>query len=433
MISPAFAGLFSLNLCPSKTKVVRLSFLLVLSILTLNSVAQDRTVRLMTYNILNYRNTTSYCTSSNNSSSNKEGHLETIISEIEPHVVVMNEIGSNPNNLTYLLNNAFNTGSATNWAMANHVHNGFSSLVNGVAYRSDVLGITNQWAITKDADNNSLVRAIDIVRFYYKDALLQGNSDTATFVVIGAHFKAGNSSSDAAQRNQAATAIVDWIDAHNFENVFLLGDLNTYSSNESSFQSLIGGNTFRFEDPITSNGNWHNNSNFASIHTQSTRTSGNCHSGGGLDDRFDHILCSEEVIEGDAQITYAPNSYFAIGNDGNHFNNAINSGTNYSVSSAVLSALYALSDHLPVIVDIEIEGQQLALASHEGNWKLPNPMPAGATLTLPEQSHLYISTLTGQELFETSETTFTVPLLPMGTYLLRLETMNGHTTRKIIF
>ena len=147
MISPAYAGLFSLNLCPSKTKVVRLSFLLVLSILTLNSVAQDRTVRLMTYNILNYRNTTSYCTSSNNSSSNKEGHLETIISEIEPHVVVMNEIGSNPNNLTYLLNNAFNTGSATNWAMANHVHNGFSSLVNGVAYRSDILGITNQWAM----------------------------------------------------------------------------------------------------------------------------------------------------------------------------------------------------------------------------------------------------------------------------------------------
>jgi len=108
---------------------------LVLSILTLSSVAQDRTVRLMTYNLLNYRNTTSYCTGSNNSSSNKEGHLETIISEIEPHVVVMNEIGSNPNNLTYLLNNAFNTGSATNWAMANHVHNGFqlSSMVSHTA------------------------------------------------------------------------------------------------------------------------------------------------------------------------------------------------------------------------------------------------------------------------------------------------------------
>lgn len=79
----------------------------------------------MTYNLLNYRNTTTYCTGSNNNSSSKEGHLETILSEIEPHVVVMNEIGSNPNNLTYLLNNAFNTGSTTHWAMANHVHNGF--------------------------------------------------------------------------------------------------------------------------------------------------------------------------------------------------------------------------------------------------------------------------------------------------------------------
>ena len=412
---------------------MRLSSLLVLSLLTLSSVAQDRTIRLMTYNLLNYRNTTSYCTGSNNSSSSKEGHLETIIDEIAPHAVVLNEIGSNPNNLTYLLNNAFNTGTITHWAMANHVHNGFSSLVNGVAYRNDILGIANQWAITKDADNNALVRAIDIVRFYYKDALLQGNSDTATFVVIGAHFKAGNTSSDAAERNKAATAIIDWIDAHNFDNIFLLGDLNTYTSNEASFQSLIGGNSFRFEDPITSNGNWHNNSSFASIHTQSTRTSGNCHSGGGLDDRFDHILCSEEVIEGDAQITYAPNSYFAVGNDGNHFNNAINSGTNYSVSSAVLSALYALSDHLPVIIDVEIEGQQLAIESHEGDWTLPNPMQPGTTVSLPLNSRLIISNLAGQQLFETTETHFQVPILSKGTYLLQLKSEYGQTTRKIIF
>ena len=412
---------------------MRLSSLLVLSLLTLSSVAQDRTIRLMTYNLLNYRNTTSYCTGSNNSSSSKEGHLETIIDEIAPHAVVLNELGSNPNNLTYLLNNAFNTGTTTHWAMANHVHNGFSSLVNGVAYRNDILGIANQWAITKDADNNSLVRAIDIVRFYYKDALLQGNSDTATFVVIGAHFKAGNTSSDAAERNKAATAIIDWIDAHNFDNIFLLGDLNTYTSNEASFQSLIGGNSFRFEDPITSNGNWHNNSSFASIHTQSTRTSGNCHSGGGLDDRFDHILCSEEVIEGDAQITYAPNSYFAVGNDGNHFNNAINSGTNYSVSSAVLSALYALSDHLPVIIDVEIEGQQLAIESHEGDWTLPNPMQPGTTVSLPLNSRLIISNLAGQQLFETTETHFQVPILSKGTYLLQLKSEYGQTTRKIIF
>jgi hypothetical protein len=139
------------------------------------------------------------------------------------------------------------------------------------------------------------------------------------------------------------------------------------------------------------------------------------------------------VIEGDEQITYAPNSYFAVGNDGNHFNNAINSGNNYSVSSAVLSALYALSDHLPVILDIEIEGQHLAIASHEGNWTLPNPMPVGTTLTLPEHSRLYISNLAGQRVFETSATSVEIPLLPKGTYLLRLETMNGHTTRKILF
>ena len=111
--------------------------LLIICLLGQTLTAQDRTVRLMSYNILNYRNTTSYCTGSNNNSSNKEAALETIVQAIEPDLVVLNEIGSNPNNLTYLLNNSFNTGSTTHWSMAQHTHNGFSSLVNGIAYRNE--------------------------------------------------------------------------------------------------------------------------------------------------------------------------------------------------------------------------------------------------------------------------------------------------------
>lgn len=405
--------------------------LLIICLLGQTLAAQDRTVRLMTYNILNYRNTTSYCTGSNNNSSNKEAALETIVQAIEPDLVVLNEIGSNPNNLTYLLNNSFNTGSTTHWSMAQHTHNGFSSLVNGIAYRNDIFGITNHWSITKDVNNSNLVRLIDVVRFYYKDALLQGNSDTATFVVIAAHFKAGNTASDQSQRERETEAIIDWVDSHSYDNIMLMGDLNTYNSNEDGFQNLVAGNTFRFEDPATSIGNWHNNSSYASLHTQSTRTSGNCHSGGGLDDRFDMILCSESITEGDAQMTYSPNTYIVVGNDGNHFNNAVNSGTNYSVGSSTLSALYTLSDHLPVIADFDLEGQHLDVASTEENWTLPNPIPPGYSINNPEGYELQLYTLGGQLLWKSKDLQATIPYVAPGVYLLWKTTPQGPQTARI--
>ena len=412
---------------------IRVKFLkvLFLSALVTSGFAQDRTVRFMTYNILNYRNTTSYCTGSNNNSANKEDALKTIVQAVEPDLVVLNEIGSNPNNLTYLLNNSFNTGTTTHWSMAQHTHNGFSSLVNGVAYRNDLFGITNHWTITKDANNTNLTRLIDVVRFYYKDALLQGNSDTATFVVIATHFKAGNTSSDESARAKEAQAIIDWVDAHNEDNIILMGDLNTYSSNETGFQTLVAGNTFRFEDPATSIGNWHNNSSYASLHTQSTRTSGTCHSGGGLDDRFDMILCSESLTEGDERITYAPNTYIVVGNDGNHFNNAVNSGNNYSVGSATLSALYLLSDHLPVIADFDLEGQSLSIATNDPNWTLPNPLPQSFVFENDNQATLKLYSFAGQLLWSSNEKNTMLPIVSSGVYVLIKESDNTVSSARI--
>lgn len=72
-------------------------------------------------------------------------------------------------------------------------------------------------------------------------------------------------------------------------------------------------------------------------------------------------------------MVYVPNTYFAVGNDGNHFNSSINSGTNYSVSSTVLSALYSLSDHLPVIADFDLDMQGLSTEEFKIP-ALPNPM-----------------------------------------------------------
>ena len=50
------------------------------------------------------------------------------------------------------------------------------------------------------------------------------------------------------------------------------------------------------------------------------------------------------------------NTYFAFGNDGNHFNQSINYNTNGAVRQEMSDALYYASDHLPVCVDFTLSG-----------------------------------------------------------------------------
>jgi hypothetical protein len=348
----------------------------VLSIVVQVVSAQVFSARLMTYNVLNYRNSTNECNGNTNSASAKEARLDTILSYAQPHIIVFNEVGASANNAQYLLNNVLNSGGGSSWSTTNYTNNSFSSLTKVIAYRNDLFGVLQQDVITQDLSGTALVRVVDAVRFYYKDPLLTAQSDTVTFTVIGAHFKAGNGTSNSSVRNLMAKAVIDYIDNDcPDDNVFLLGDYNMYSSSESAYQSLVAGQTFRFDDPIGSGGNWNNNSSFASVHTQSTRSSSSnsCFSAGGLDDRFDQILCSEDVLDGEDGMVYVPNTYLALGNDGAHFNSSINSGTNFSVSANVLSALYNLSDHLPVVADFEIDQQSLETAE----WslpKMPNPL-----------------------------------------------------------
>ena len=51
-------------------------------------------------------------------------------------------------------------------------------------------------------------------------------------------------------------------------------------------------------------------------------------------------------------MVYVDDTYTAFGNDGNHFNDAINSGNNFSVSDQMADALHDASDHLPVYMDV---------------------------------------------------------------------------------
>ena len=182
----------------------------------------------------------------------------------------------------------------------------------------------------------------------------ESNPDTLHIYVM--HLKAGDEWQ--AERKKEADLLRKQLNKHNPNDVFLVcGDMNFYTSKEAGYQALIQAGTDTAGvcfDPIAISGDWHNTSKYASIHTQSTRETGNdLFSGGGMDDRFDMILMSR-VFDQENGFRYVRGSYKAFGNDGLHFNRSINFGNNRLIPPDVADALYAASDHLPVVLEFEI-------------------------------------------------------------------------------
>ena len=81
--------------------------------------------------------------------------------------------------------------------------------------------------------------------------------------------------------------------------------------------------------------------------------------GGGMDDRFDFLLITDEHNDADG-LAIIPGTYRSLGNDGQHYNDAINDGNNFyypgdvSRSNDLADDLHDASDHVPVVVEVQI-------------------------------------------------------------------------------
>jgi exonuclease III len=335
-----------------------------LALLTVSQIVQAQydTLRLMHYNLLNYRNFTTNCTNNNNKPEDKEADLNTILSDVLPDVLTVNEMGANWLNPNRLLNGALNQNGRNFYDQAEYANNTFSSLTNMLFYNKEKLVLHKQTAIKNGTDGLSLVRIIDVYTLYNKHQELLDAGDTTFLTFVVCHLKAGSTTSDKTERARMTEAIIDYLSKHKGqENVFVCGDFNIQSSSEESYKNLVEESNLnlRLYDPMEAPGTWNNRSIYANLHTQSTRTSGSCHSGGGLDDRFDFILMGKEVRDRTQRVAFVKSSYKAYGNDSRRFNGDINTPANNAVSAEIATALYNMSDHLPVVMDIAV-GNSLA-------------------------------------------------------------------------
>src|SRR5690554_6240623 len=338
--------------------------------------AQDETLSIVSYNLLNFPDGRDDC-GTNLVVPNRADTLKKITNYLQPDIFVACEVQTQAG-VDAVLNDALNVNGNTHYAAA--VFNGNGYLHNAMFYNTDKLVLKSQHIVV------SFPRSIDHYIFYLKDPNLNVYYDTTFIEVFMTHLKAGSSNDSEAQRATQTQVLMDYIATRPADrNIFVGGDMNVYSSNDDGYQNMTTG-PFALKDPINTPGNWNNKASFAGIHTQSTRTGEklDCGASGGMDDRFDQILVSQNVMNNTDNVAYQTGSYRAVGNDGGYYNSSLISGSNSMYPSSVVLALNYMSDHLPVELKVDITyptENGLALVPSSTNISCNNGSDGSTTIT----------------------------------------------------
>lgn len=330
---------------------------LVAALAVLAAAQPAAAVRVCSYNALNWPN--DYAT--------RTAYFRTVMAEIDADVIVLQEVESQLGVAKFLLDVLDYVAPGEYWLMP--FANG-PDTDNACFYKTAVVdSIFSEQLYTP-------VRWTSVYRFR-----LDGyDSAEAEFTVLSTHLKAGTDASDAADRLAMTTEIRYYLNDYPANSNFMVaGDFNLQSSSEGSYQVLIGSladNDGRSKDPINTGGTWHDNYSLRLTHTQATQASW-----GGMDDRFDFVLASYALDDGDG-LSYVSGSYTSFGNDGLRLNNPINDPPNLIVSQTVADALHDASDHAPVYLDLQVPAKVSAEASLDFGSVIVGAAAPSETLTV---------------------------------------------------
>ena len=347
--------------------------------------AQTDTIRMMQYNLMYYTNNSgiSDCNSITNNLDTKDMHIKTIFQYVKPTVMCVCEMGSQNEYADRLLNNAINTDGIDYYQRGPLTNQSGGYIANMIYYDSRKL------TLYKSSNITTSYRDINGYTFYYNaDNLSSGDTIFMTYWI--AHLKAGSYPENEAARLVQVQKLMNRISNSGMPGNYLFsGDFNIYSSEEPAYQELTeySNSLYRFYDPANSPGYWHNNSQFAELHTQSTHSQyDDCFASGGLDDRFDIILVSPYIYYGSDRLHLVEDSYHAVGQDGLRFNGSVTVPTNNSVPNNVALALYQQSDHLPVVMDMAIDAH-VGVIEHAPDYYVNVINPIQETLQIELQSN----------------------------------------------
>ena len=398
--------------------------------LWLGQIHAQTEIKLMSYNLLHFPTGTTY---------DRTADLRYILDTYQPDIFMVCELESETGS-DMVLNDCLNY-STDKYNGASFIENNSSTyrdLQQMLYYNKQMFELTYQTLL--------MTSVRDINHYTLKLRTTNQNTNPIYLEIYVAHLKASSGSDNEQTRYNMVTEFTD--DLQNIpagHYVIFAGDFNLYSASEPAYQEIIDNtNAIVMHDPSNSPGSWHNNYDFRALHTQATHSqSNNIFVGGGIDDRFDFIMLSENMFN-NSELQYIDNTYQSYGNNGNCFNKAI---TNSDCDSAdydftLRTHLYNMSDHLPVSLKLETD-QDINLDIENYEWAndyrvVPNPVRNSLSISGKENEILQIQIFnsTGQMIYSAPDyRTFTklnMDFLDSGVYFIRIQEKNHSQTLKFV-
>jgi hypothetical protein len=310
-----------------------------------NTLSSQENIKLMFYNVLNYPM---------QEPASRIQDLAVIINDYRPDIFMICEL-NNEEGADNILNimqpiNANYQRALFQFNTSDDNLGDQNDLQNMIFYDSSKFILENQFIVTTTYR--------DFNHYVLKLKTANQDSDPKYLDVFVTHLK----SSSGTTNQQLRLAMVNDFESYletlqSNKNVVLAGDFNLYSASEPAFQELIDNtNNITFVDPANRVGSWSNNTAYLDVFSQSTRTqSGLGGATGGFDDRFDFILTSENMLT-NSDLYYVAGSYQVYGNNNNPncYNKEIKSSDcdGAKFNSFIRNALYNMSDHLPVTLEL---------------------------------------------------------------------------------
>src|SRR5690554_3434299 len=287
--------------------------------------------------------------------------LRDILDEYQPDLFMVCELVSEQG--ADLILNTSLQNQVDSYARANFVADlskPSDPLQNMVYFNTRKLTLVNQQTLP------TVYRNID----HYSFELNVESNDPIYLEVFVAHLKSSTGPANRQMRFDMVEVVTQELQNLTQPNTHVLfaGDFNFYNSTEIGYQQILNpANAIKLIDPINAPGSWQNNAAFSHLHTQSTRVSNlgfgggaNSGAGGGLDDRFDFIMMSEN-FNSSSRFSYVNGSYQAYGNNGGCLDKDVKDPSCTGTYSLTLrNNLYDMSDHLPVVMQFSIN-ENLAL------------------------------------------------------------------------
>ena len=382
----------------------------------------------MSYNLLHYPTGTGY---------SRKTHLKYVVNSYHPDLFMVCELESQSGSneiLNYVLATPDNRYAAATF----HYNSSstYQELQQMVYYNVQKLELV--------AETYLLAYVRDINHYTFKLRTQEASSTPVFIDVYVAHFKSsGGTNNENTRRDMAQVFTDDLYNIPSGHHVVFAGDFNLYRSTEPAYQELMNtANAIVMKDPVNRAGYWHNNSSFQDIHSQSTHVNGdNTFVGGGLDDRFDFILLSNQTFSA-PELHYVSNSYAVYGNNGNCFNKAItNSSCSGNFDTVLRGHLYDTSDHLPVVLELQSNQTPLSINTYYANntYRINEGNIIKNYISISpknyEKLHLRILNILGQELLDVQEYTgekIFVGQMKQGIYFLNVEYKNTYQIIRFI-